>query len=154
MAKASQKAAKKGADSIGSKLPLVMKSGKYTLGFKTTLKTLRAGKAKLVILANNLPALRMSEIEYYAMLSKTQVIHFGGEPRGCHRLGGGRGRRAQAAGGLARASAVRAASLHSFVASRAWMPARSCMPCPQTSRGGSPRPPPRREQQRPRHVVR
>jgi len=78
MAKASQKAAKKGADSIGSKLQLVMKSGKYTLGFKTTLKTLRAGKAKLVILANNLPALRMSEIEYYAMLSKTQVIHFGG----------------------------------------------------------------------------
>jgi len=58
-----------------------MKSGKYTLGYKTTLKTLRSGKAKLVLLANNLPAIRASEIEYYAMLSRTGVHHFSGESR-------------------------------------------------------------------------
>lgn len=34
-----------------------MKSGKYTLGYRTTLRTLRQGKAKLVILANNTPPL-------------------------------------------------------------------------------------------------
>lgn len=72
---------KSGQDSIGSKLQLVMKSGKYTLGYKTTLKAIRSGKAKLVILANNLPALRMSEIQYYAMLSRTGVHHFTGELR-------------------------------------------------------------------------
>jgi large subunit ribosomal protein L30e len=35
-----------------------MKSGKYVLGYKQTLKMIRQGKAKLVILANNCPALR------------------------------------------------------------------------------------------------
>jgi len=35
-----------------------MKSGKYVLGYKQTLKTLRQGKAKLVIIANNTPPLR------------------------------------------------------------------------------------------------
>lgn len=36
------------------------------------------GKAKLVIIASNTPPLRRSEIEYYAMLSKTGVHHFAG----------------------------------------------------------------------------
>merc|ERR1712047_123393 len=57
-------------ESMGSRLALVMKSGKYVLGYKQTLKTLRNGKSKLVIIANNTPPLRKSEIEYYAMLAK------------------------------------------------------------------------------------
>merc|ERR1712116_49755 len=57
-----------------SRLALVMKSGKYTLGYRSTLKTLRQGKAKLVIIGTNTPQLRKSEIEYYAMLSKTVFI--------------------------------------------------------------------------------
>merc|ERR1712137_943538 len=72
------KKAKKTADSINSRLALVMKSGKVTLGYKSTLKTLRSGKAKLVIIAGNTPPLRKSELEYYAMLSKTNVHHFAG----------------------------------------------------------------------------
>lgn len=65
-------------ESINSRLALVMKSGKYKLGYRETLKTLRQGKAKLVILANNCPPLRKSEIEYYAMLAKTGVHHYTG----------------------------------------------------------------------------
>ncbi len=34
-----------------------------TLGYKSTLKTLRSGKAKLVIIAGNTPPLRKSELE-------------------------------------------------------------------------------------------
>ena len=49
---------------------------KYVLGYKQTLKMIRHGKAKLVILANNCPALRKSEIEYYAMLAKTGGHHY------------------------------------------------------------------------------
>lgn len=56
----------------------VMKSGKVTLGYKSTLKSLRAGKAKLVIIAGNTPPLRKSELEYYSMLSKAPVHHFSG----------------------------------------------------------------------------
>ena len=53
-----QKKQKKTAESINSRLALVMKSGKYVLGYKQTLKTLRQGKAKLVIIGNNTPPLR------------------------------------------------------------------------------------------------
>jgi len=69
---------KKSNESINSRLALVMKSGKYTLGYRSTLKTLRQGKAKLVLIATNTPQLRKSEIEYYAMLSKTGVHHYVG----------------------------------------------------------------------------
>ena len=43
---------KKDANSINSRLALVMKSGKVTLGYKSTLKSLRSGKAKLVIIVS------------------------------------------------------------------------------------------------------
>ena len=49
---------KRGGEGINTKMALVMKSGKYTLGYKSTLKTLRSGKAKLIVMANNTPALR------------------------------------------------------------------------------------------------
>ena len=35
-------------------------------------------QSKLVIISNNCPAVRKSEIEYYAMLSKTGVHHYSG----------------------------------------------------------------------------
>ncbi|XP_059487515.1 large ribosomal subunit protein eL30 [Neocloeon triangulifer] len=73
-----QKKQKKALESINSRLALVMKSGKCVLGYKQTLRTLRQGKAKLVIIANNTPPLRKSEIEYYAMLAKTGVHHYTG----------------------------------------------------------------------------
>merc|ERR1711874_871860 len=70
------KKVKKSNESINSRLALVMKSGKCLLGYKQTLDSLRLGKAKLVIIANNTPPLRKSEIEYYAMLAKTGVHHY------------------------------------------------------------------------------
>mmetsp|Transcript_45631 Transcript_45631/g.102833 ORF Transcript_45631/g.102833 Transcript_45631/m.102833 type:complete len:104 (-) Transcript_45631:207-518(-) len=65
-------------ESVNSRLQLVMKSGKASLGYKTTLKSLRQGKSKLVMIASNCPPLRKSEIEYYAMLAKTAVHHYSG----------------------------------------------------------------------------
>merc|ERR1712066_1187188 len=70
--------ASKAADSINARLQLVMKSGRYQLGYKTTIKSLRQGKSKLVLIASNCPPLRKSEIEYYAMLAKTAVHHYSG----------------------------------------------------------------------------
>ncbi|KAH6690557.1 60S ribosomal protein L30-1 [Plectosphaerella plurivora] len=72
------KKSKKDANSINSRLALVMKSGRVVLGYKSTLKSLRTGKAKLVLIAGNTPPLRKSELEYYAMLSKSPVHHFTG----------------------------------------------------------------------------
>ena len=44
----------------------------------TALLRLRRPAAKLIIVAKNCPPLRKSEIEYYAMLAKTDVHHFNG----------------------------------------------------------------------------
>ncbi|KAK7942965.1 60S ribosomal protein eL30 [Apiospora aurea] len=64
---------KKDSNSLSSQLALVIKSGKVTLGYKSTLKTLRTGKAKLVIIAGNTPL-----CANYSMLSKVPVHHFAG----------------------------------------------------------------------------
>nr|XP_039323789.1 60S ribosomal protein L30-like [Saimiri boliviensis boliviensis] len=69
---------KKSLESIDSRLQLIMKGGTYVLGYKQILKMIRQGKAKLVILTNNFPALRKSKIEYYAMLTKAGVHHYSG----------------------------------------------------------------------------
>ena len=68
----------KSSESINSRLAMVMKKGKYVLGYKQVLSTLRARTAQLVIIADDVPPLRKSEIEYYAMLSKTGVHHYSG----------------------------------------------------------------------------
>ncbi|KAK1770818.1 50S ribosomal protein L30e-like protein [Phialemonium atrogriseum] len=72
------KKSKGDAHSLNTKLALVIKSGKVVLGYKSTLKSLRTGKAKLILIAANAPPLRKSELEYYSMLSKTSVHHFSG----------------------------------------------------------------------------
>mmetsp|Transcript_12365 Transcript_12365/g.18769 ORF Transcript_12365/g.18769 Transcript_12365/m.18769 type:complete len:114 (+) Transcript_12365:111-452(+) len=78
MSKKASKASK-AADSINARLQLVIRSGKYQLGHRSSVKTLRNGKSKLILIANNCPALRKSELEYYAMLAKTGVHHFNGD---------------------------------------------------------------------------
>lgn len=83
------KKAKKSSDGINSRLALVMKSGKVTLGYKSTLKTLRSGKvcceikpsfqrdrltivkAKLVIIAGNTPPLRKVRFHEFCSTLRT-----------------------------------------------------------------------------------
>jgi len=81
-AKQAQSGVKKGrksvSENINARLALVMKSGKYQFGYNQALKILRNGKAKLVIVANNTPPLKKSEMEYYAMLANTGLHHFNG----------------------------------------------------------------------------
>lgn len=42
------------------------------------MKTLRSGKAKVLVLSNNLPLVRKSELEYLAILAKIKTIDFPG----------------------------------------------------------------------------
>ncbi|KAH6786698.1 Ribosomal protein L7Ae/L30e/S12e/Gadd45 family protein [Perilla frutescens var. hirtella] len=60
-------------ESINNRLALVMKSRKFTLGYKTVIKTVRNSKGKLILISNNCPLLRKLEIEYYAMLASAKV---------------------------------------------------------------------------------
>lgn len=56
-----------------------MKSGKAILGYKHSLKSLRKGKSKMILIASNCPHLRKSEVEYMAMLAKVSVHHYTGD---------------------------------------------------------------------------
>jgi len=69
---AAKKGGKKQIESINSKLQLVMKSGKSTLGYKSVLKAIRSQKAKMVIISSNCPTLTKCQIEYYAMLASSK----------------------------------------------------------------------------------
>ncbi|QRW17169.1 ribosomal protein L7Ae/L30e/S12e/Gadd45 family [Rhizoctonia solani] len=80
----------KSNESLNAKLALAVKSGKYFLGYKSASSRcalervslfylyLQGLEPKLILIAGNCPPLRKSEIEYYAMLSKTHVHHFNG----------------------------------------------------------------------------
>lgn len=74
----SAKQAKKTQEGVNSKLALVTKSGKYVLGMKSTLKTIREGKSKLIIISSNCPPLERSRIEYYALLGKVRTMYYAG----------------------------------------------------------------------------
>merc|ERR1711907_609849 len=73
-----KKNSKESKASIHAKLQLVLKSGKSTFGRNSTIKSLHLGNSKLVIISNNCPSVWTSELEYYAMLSKTGIYHFAG----------------------------------------------------------------------------
>ena len=65
-------------ENIGSRLALAVKTGKYCLGLNQTLKTVRSGKAELIIVAKNANPLVKSKIEYYSMLARKGIHHFDG----------------------------------------------------------------------------
>ena len=68
----------KNSETIISNLRLIVKSGRFTMGYRTTIKSLRENTCKLVIIAENCPPYRRLEIEYYAMLTKCSIHHFYG----------------------------------------------------------------------------
>ena len=63
---------------INNKLKLVIQSGKYKIGYRNTIRSMRAGQAKLILISNNCPAIRRTELEYYAVLAKADVHHYDG----------------------------------------------------------------------------
>jgi large subunit ribosomal protein L30e len=66
-------------ESIISSLSLVTKSGTFSLGFAQTLKALRNGTAKLVIIPSNIAPRHKSLIEHYAMLNQCDILPFEGD---------------------------------------------------------------------------
>uniref|UniRef100_A0A7S3SE71 Ribosomal protein eL8/eL30/eS12/Gadd45 domain-containing protein n=1 Tax=Strombidinopsis acuminata TaxID=141414 RepID=A0A7S3SE71_9SPIT len=68
----------KNTDTLNQKLSLTIKSGKYRLGYKLALRSMRQGQAKMIIISNNCPAVRKTELEYYAILCGSKVQYFDG----------------------------------------------------------------------------
>ena len=64
--------------SLERELRNVLKTGKAYLGVKQTIKALLHGRAKMVVIAENIPPEYRSRIDYYARLSNTPVIVYKG----------------------------------------------------------------------------
>nr|2BO1_A Chain A, 50S RIBOSOMAL PROTEIN L30E [Thermococcus celer] len=63
---------------IAFELRKVIDSGKYTLGYRKTVQSLKMGGSKLIIIARNTRPDRKEDLEYYARLSGTPVYEFEG----------------------------------------------------------------------------
>ena len=87
----------KTTENINQKLGLAIRSGKHKvgklyspsnhwsnalifkpIGYKATMKCLRNGQSKLVIISNNCPSIRKTQLEYNAILGGSKVLHFDG----------------------------------------------------------------------------
>ena len=63
---------------LSRSLTIAVKTGKVILGFKETLDFLRSGKAKLVVVAKNIPGDMRAKLERIAGLAKTPIVEFEG----------------------------------------------------------------------------
>lgn len=61
---------------LASQLPLAIKTGDYKVGLRQTLDALVHNKAKVVVVAKNLPEHLRKKIEYYCVLSGNVPIEF------------------------------------------------------------------------------
>lgn len=76
------KKVKTNVSTIASQLPLVIKTGKYYVGFRKTLSTLVDQTCKYIILTSNYPSIKKMQLEYYALLAgKVPVYMFEGTNR-------------------------------------------------------------------------
>jgi large subunit ribosomal protein L30e len=62
---------------ISKSIRIAVKTGAVCFGFESTLESIKRGKAKLVILANNCPDSILSRIEYYSRASQVPILRFG-----------------------------------------------------------------------------
>lgn len=64
--------------SMERELRNLIRTGNYVLGAKQTLKLLKKGNVKLVIMANNTPPEVRRRVTYYAKISNIPVIEYDG----------------------------------------------------------------------------
>ncbi|EIJ89589.1 large subunit ribosomal protein L30e [Nematocida parisii] len=68
--------------SVASQLPLVIKTGKYHVGFRQTMSSLINETSKYIILTKNYPEVKKMQVEYYAKLGgNVPVYMFDGSNR-------------------------------------------------------------------------
>jgi large subunit ribosomal protein L30e len=63
---------------VDKAITLAVKTGKVVLGTKRTLKLLKQGKPKMIIVSKNCPKETLDEINYYGKLSEISVYTYSG----------------------------------------------------------------------------
>ena len=63
---------------LNREIQIIARTGKRDYGLNRALKSIKLGKAQLVILAQNCPVPEMNRIEYYANLAKIPIVKYPG----------------------------------------------------------------------------
>ncbi|GBF08895.1 50S ribosomal protein L30e [Aeropyrum pernix] len=64
--------------SVEKALKDLVKTGVYAMGFKQSLKAVKAGEAKAIVIAENTPPELRRKLEYYAKLAGIPIIVYRG----------------------------------------------------------------------------
>ncbi len=64
--------------SIEGVIKNIVKSGKVSIGYRTTVKNIKLGKAKAVIMASKIPRSIFDDIKYYSSLGGIPVLIYDG----------------------------------------------------------------------------
>ena len=63
---------------IDKSLEIAVRTGKVLFGTKDAIRSLRSGKAKVVVVASNCPKESRDKLEYYSEISKIPLITYNG----------------------------------------------------------------------------
>ena len=64
--------------SLDNEIKLLLKTGKVLIGARKSVRALKLGKAKAVIIASKIPKWIEEDVKYYAKLGNVPVIKFSG----------------------------------------------------------------------------
>ncbi|MDK6028540.1 50S ribosomal protein L30e [Ignisphaera sp. 4213-co] len=67
--------------SLDNLLKYVARTGKIVIGFNETLRYVKTGRVRFIVIASNIPESMKSDIEYYAKLSNVGIIEYPGSNR-------------------------------------------------------------------------
>jgi len=68
----------KEALSLENEIKTLLKTGKVIIGAKKSIKALKLGKAKAIIIANLIPKYIEEDVKYYAKLGGIKIIRYKG----------------------------------------------------------------------------
>lgn len=68
----------KAVTGLEGEIKQVLKTGKYILGYRKSIRNIKMGKAKAVVIASRIPKWMEDDIMYYARLGEIPVIKFKG----------------------------------------------------------------------------
>ncbi len=68
----------KAVTGLEGEIKQVLKTGKYILGYRKSIRAIKMGKAKAVVIASKIPKWMEDDVMYYAKLGKIPVIKFKG----------------------------------------------------------------------------
>ncbi len=68
----------KAVTGLEGEIKQVLKTGKYILGYRKSIRAIKTGKAKAVVIASKIPKWMEDDVMYYAKLGEIPVIKFKG----------------------------------------------------------------------------